>query len=201
MYLAMIALGTGGKIYLAMIILSTFLMFAFDVHAQNRKTRRNICSLKQRAAQGNAAAQYNLGVMYVKGEGVPQDYKESLKWYRLAAEQGLAKAQYNLGVMYVKGEGVPKDYKEAVKWYRLSAEQGYAEAQNSLGVMYRDGQGVPKDYAIAYAWLNLATANCEPEKQKKYSEVRGGLIKLMTPSQIAEGKRLTREWFDKYKKK
>ena len=45
-------------------------------------------------------AQYNLGVMYDNGDGVPQDYKEAVKWYRLAAEQGDASAQYNLGLMY-----------------------------------------------------------------------------------------------------
>ena len=40
------------------------------------------------AEQGNASAQYNLGVMYANGRGVPQDYAEAMKWYRLAAEQG-----------------------------------------------------------------------------------------------------------------
>ena len=59
--------------------------------------------------------QYNLGVMYNEGEGVPLDDKESVKWYRLAAEQGDAQAQSNLGVMYDNGEGVPEDDKEAVK--------------------------------------------------------------------------------------
>ena len=46
------------------------------------------------------------------------DYKEAVKWYRLAAEQGGAEAQNNLGHMYDKGEGVAQDYKEAEKWYR-----------------------------------------------------------------------------------
>ena len=63
------------------------------------------------AEQGDAMAQNNLGVMYQKGEGVPQDYKEAVKWYRLAAEQGHATAQTNLGGMYYKGQGVPEDYK------------------------------------------------------------------------------------------
>ena len=54
------------------------------------------------AKQGNASAQFNLGLMYRKGQGVPQDYKTAVKWYRLAAEQGNASAQFNLGVMYDK---------------------------------------------------------------------------------------------------
>ena len=62
------------------------------------------------AEAGYDVAQFNLGVMYDNGQGVLQDYKEAVKWYRLAAEQGYADAQYNLGVMYDNGEGVPQDY-------------------------------------------------------------------------------------------
>ena len=54
------------------------------------------------AEQGDAIAQYNLGVMYERGDGVLKDFSEALKWYRLSAEQGYASAQYNLGVMYDK---------------------------------------------------------------------------------------------------
>jgi len=55
------------------------------------------------AEQGNAGAQFNLGVMYDEGQGVPQDYAEAVKWYRLAAERGFANAQYELGVKYATG--------------------------------------------------------------------------------------------------
>jgi TPR repeat protein len=54
--------------------------------------------------------------MYVKGEGVPQNYPEALNWFRKAAEQGLASAQGNLGFMYLNGEGVPQNYPEALNW-------------------------------------------------------------------------------------
>ncbi len=75
--------------------------------------------LRPLAEQGDAAAQYNLGVMYYGGYGVPQDYAEAVKWYRKAAEQGNAPAQYNLGVMYHTGQGVPQDYVQAHMWYNL----------------------------------------------------------------------------------
>ena len=75
--------------------------------------------------------------------GVPQDYAEAVKWYRLAADQGYASAQSNLGIMYDEGRGVPQDYAEAVKWYRLAADQGDADAQINLGSMYANGQGRP----------------------------------------------------------
>ena len=55
---------------------------------------------KPLAEQGDASAQFNLGLMYYDGEGVPQNYKTAVKWYSLAAEQGYADAQFNLGLMY-----------------------------------------------------------------------------------------------------
>ncbi len=76
------------------------------------------------AEQGDAAAQYNLGLMYDVGTGVPQDYKKALIWYTKAAEQGYVWAQYNLGLMYAEGKGVPEDYKQALIWYTKAAEQG-----------------------------------------------------------------------------
>ena len=91
------------------------------------------------AEQGLADAQYNLGVMYAKGEGVPHDYAEAGKWFRMAAEQADADAQYILGVMYYNGQGVPQDYAEAVKWFRMAAEQGHAGAQNNLGFILPPG--------------------------------------------------------------
>jgi len=80
------------------------------------------------AEQGNAIAQFNLGVMYHDGKGVPQDYTEAMKWYRLAADQGGAGAQYNLALMYKDGESVPRDYVHAYMWFSLSATHGYQEA-------------------------------------------------------------------------
>ena len=76
------------------------------------------------AEQGTATAQFNLGLMYYKGQGVSQDYKTAVKWYTLAAEQGFATAQYNLGFMYRKGQGVIKDNVYAHMWGNISASNG-----------------------------------------------------------------------------
>ncbi|MGR5145551.1 tetratricopeptide repeat protein [Photobacterium alginatilyticum] len=70
------------------------------------------------AQQGHERSQFILGHMYDEGEEVDQDFKEAVKWYRLAAEQGFAVAQNNLGVKYQKGQGVGQNDQEAVKWYR-----------------------------------------------------------------------------------
>ena len=86
--------------------------------------------------QGNPKAQNELGYMYKKGDGTPQDYKEAIKWFTKSAEQGDAYAQYNLGFMYDNGKGIPQDYREAIKWYTKSADQGHVNAQFNLGNMY-----------------------------------------------------------------
>jgi len=112
--------------------------------------------LRQLAEQGDASAQYNLGLMYDNGTGVPQDYAEAARLYRLAADQGHTSAQYNLGLMYTKGTGVPQDYAEAAMLYRLAADQGDDWAQNNLGFMYDNGYGVPQDYDEAVKWYRLA---------------------------------------------
>ena len=108
--------------------------------------------------KGDGEAQFYLGEMYDNGHGVPQDYREARRWYRLAAAKGHADAQFNLGVMYDNGHGVPQDYKEAVRWYRLAAEQGDVQAQFVLGLMYDNGTGVAQDYIQSHSWLNLAAS-------------------------------------------
>ena len=141
------------------------------------------------AEQGNANAQYNLGIMYDKGRSVIQNYKTAMKWYRRAGKQGNASAQYALGLIYDSGQGVPQDYKTAVKWYRLSAKQGYASAQGSLGVMYAFGNGVLKDYVYAHMWGNIAATN----GYELGAKLRDDFEKKMTFADISYAQKLARE--------
>jgi hypothetical protein len=97
-------------------------------------------------------------------------------------------AQSLLGLSYEKGQGVPVDYVQAARWYRKAAEQGSGHAQFLLGGMYFEGKGVPKDLVQAYAWFNRAAPQNEGA-----AELRDSLQKFMTPTQIAEGKRLSSE--------
>lgn len=108
------------------------------------------------AEEGNANAQRELGLMYDKGEGVPQDYAEAMKWYRRAADQGDALAQINIGAMFSTGEGVSQNHAEAVKWWRLAADQGNADAQTRMGLMYSNGTGVPQNDVEAVRLYRLA---------------------------------------------
>jgi TPR repeat protein len=134
------------------------------------------------AEQGQAKAQFNLGYMYDKGNGVTQDYAEAVKWYRKAAEQGDADAQNNLGNRSYNGEGVTQDYAEAVKWYRKSAEQGHANAQFNLALMYANGEGITQDKITAHMWYNIAAAN----GNKRAIEGRDKVAKTLTVEQLVK---------------
>jgi hypothetical protein len=121
--------------------------------------------LQQRAAQGNAAAQFTLGSCYANGRGVPRNYAEAVKWYYASASRGYAAAQYRLGVCYVAGLGVPRNDVTAVAWYRKAAAQAYPAAEDSLGVCYYTGRGVAQNYPAGERWCRLAAAQGYPLAQ------------------------------------
>ncbi len=93
-----------------------------------RNSQQDIDRLRQAAEQGEASAQVTLGVLYARGKGVLENYREAVNWFRAAAEQGFSLAQFNLGFLYAKGKGVPKDYVEAYAWMNLAAAQGHGKA-------------------------------------------------------------------------
>jgi TPR repeat protein len=89
---------------------------AYDRH-DNATAARIFLQLAER---GDAKAQLNIGLMYAKGDGVPQNFAESASWYQLASERGEPTAQYLLGLMFDKRQGVPQDYVLAYKWLNLA---------------------------------------------------------------------------------
>ena len=84
------------------------------------------------ADQGSTWAQTNLGLLYVAGEGVPQDQAKGFALLRKAADRNDSYAQYNLGWAYESGTGVPRDTQEAIKWYRKASNQGHEQANARL---------------------------------------------------------------------
>jgi TPR repeat protein len=168
---------------------------AYDLALERGDYAEALRQIRPLAEQGNAAAQYNLGLLYGNGQGVPKDDAQARQWYEKAAAQGRADAQVSMGILYDYGRGVPQDYKKAVYWYRLSAKQGNDLAQRQLGLMYEHGDGVQQDYVQAYMWYTLGAAN----GAKRGAALRDALAKRMPPDQIAEAERLAREWKPKSK--
>ena len=150
------------------------------------------------AGRGDVRASCWLGFMYQNGKGVRRNSSEAATWYRKAADLGCPRAAYRLGRMHETGEGVPLNVAEAAKWYRNAAEQGNADAQEGLGALCARGAGVTQDYVEAYMWLDLAARRSRPpatggDAAKKRDSIASG----MTPAQVAEARRLAREWIPK----
>ena len=125
------------------------LLFVALIGVSLPASAENFSETMKAAEQGNANAQYNLGLAYVNGNGVTKNYDEAVKWCRKAAEQNIAAAQYLLAEMYLQGNGVAQNYAEAMKWYGKAAEQGSADSQHNLGVAYAEGKGVTQNTAEA----------------------------------------------------
>ena len=134
--------------------------------------------------------EYNTGLMYYKGEGVPQDYAEAANWFILSAKKGYAPALYSLGHMYSRGNGVPQSMAQAFKHFSLAAEQGYPAAQFAVGYMYAKGQAVPQDKMLSHMWLNLAAASDVSEA----AALRDQMAKMMTPEELGKAQRMAVEW-------
>lgn len=142
------------------------------------------------ARRGDASAQGYLGVLYAKGQGIPQDDKEAARWLRLAAEQGNATAQTNLGALYAKGRGVPQDDKEAARLFHQAAVQGDVTAQFSLGVMYDVGRGVALNAVVACAWYTLAMENGDEVAR----DFRVATQKTMTADEIEMSRQIAEQF-------
>lgn len=144
---------------------------------------------RKAAEQGNAEAQYFLGLMYYRGQGISQDFTKAAYWYRKAAKQGNAKAQYPLGKMYYLGRGVSRNFVLATQWYSKAAEQGIIDAQYVTGVMYYRGQGVSKNFIQAAQWYRKAAEQGKVEAQFD-------LIKMYYNGRISKDF-IETEWFPK----
>lgn len=115
------------------------------------------------AQEGNADAQYNLGLLYHKGWGVARDMKQAQEWYTQAANQGQTDAMYNLGVMYASGDGVFRSDRQALPLFEHAAARSHLPSMYNLGVMYAYGFGTGQDAAKAVELWTRAAEQGNPE--------------------------------------
>jgi TPR repeat protein len=105
------------------------------------------------AKHGDITAEYNLGMLYLEGDGVPPNAKQAVDWLTKAAQHGHVQAMCNLGVVLAIGaEQVPADVPAAIKWLKRSANKGDSLAKQALSKIYREGRGVPKNIDEANRW-------------------------------------------------
>ena len=125
----------------------------------------NISELKNKAEQGNAEAQYSLGVCYRCGDGVEKNLEEAIKWYRKAAEQGYAKAQYNLAVCYYNADGVIQNNVKALAWASAAYANGDNEATKAMRVIKQKMTSTQIEQALKLA-ENYANGIFDENKKK-----------------------------------
>ncbi|SVB45789.1 uncharacterized protein METZ01_LOCUS198643, partial [marine metagenome] len=133
------------------------------------------------AAEGNADAQYALGVAYFKGEGVSRDLNDSMKWFEQAANSGNVQAMFNLGAAYWEGNGTRQSYAEAVEWWEKSAAAGQSAAQYNLGLAYYLGKGAEQDLDQALKWIRQSAENGHSGAQKVLSVIEKELAQIAIP--------------------
>lgn len=146
------------------------------------------------ADRGDSKAQYQLSIMYDKGQGVTQDYKEALRLVELSAEKGNDSAQLSLGFIYDVGRGVTQSYEKAFAYYRRSADQNNHEAQFYVGFSYAHGKGVGRDYVKAHMWYNISAAMGYKFAENARDEIE---LKYMTKTQIEKAQDMARQCIEK----
>ena len=129
------------------------------------KTSDLISVTKEKAENGDADAQYRLGLMFANEDGVPLSPTEAVDWYRKAAEQGHVQAQIHLGECYLAGTGVSAEPAKAARWFMSAAEKGDVASQNRVGAMFDLGLGLPQDPLDASVWYRRAAERGLAEAQ------------------------------------
>jgi SEL1 protein len=120
-----------------------------------RKDGRIIDTNKRGSEKLAARAAGFIGRMYLRGDGVEQNFERAKMWFDLGKEYGDAQSQYGLGLMMLNGYGVPRNVALATQLFKAAADQDYAYAQVELGVLYLD-QGGSEDLRVASNYFELA---------------------------------------------
>lgn len=113
-------------------------------------------ALATSASQGNAVAEFNLGVRILARAHTSDERATAVAWIRRAADANLAMAEARMGSMYLNGIDVPQDTAAAIQWLQRAAKHGAPAAQLQLGQLYAFGALLPVDKAKAYYWYSVA---------------------------------------------
>ena len=100
--------------------------------AAQRPRVMSLADLRKLADRGDADAQWQIGVRYHNGDGVPHDDAQAMQWFHRAAEQGHVTAEATLGAYYWAGRGVPQDLSQAYFWSALALAQGDENSKSRL---------------------------------------------------------------------
>ncbi len=154
--------------------------------AQTGKYQLALRTLTPLAENGSARAQMNLGLIYLKGDGVKKDPKVAFSWYLKAAEQGIMEGQFRVGQMYQDGEGVEQNPVEALKWFLSSAKQGDTNSQVMISAALALGEVVKRDVWGALFWAYAAKIEGSEDADPIVQMLERALLKKIDPSKLKQ---------------
>ncbi len=120
------------------LFLPSLTLAATSIHVEENGTPAAFSWYQEKAEQGDAEAQYNLGVMRETGWSVSVDAKKAVRWYREAAKQAHADAKFRLGMLYYLGIGARQSDIKGQKWIRAAAKQNHPLAKNIYQKVFGD---------------------------------------------------------------
>ncbi|MDQ6988986.1 MAG: tetratricopeptide repeat protein [Mariprofundaceae bacterium] len=124
-----------------------------------------------KAASSSAKAQFNLGFIYARGDGVTPDDEKAIHFWRLANKNGSRRAQMMLGLFYDLGRGVGRSEKQAVEWYQKAAQAGDENALYNLAVLFYNGRGIDRDYQRAAEYFKIIAQANNTDAQNIYGSL------------------------------
>ncbi len=127
--------------------------------------------LASSAKLGNPKAAYNLALLYLEGQTLPQDVRRAAELLRVAADAGNPEAQYALATFYKEGTGVEKDPEKAVRLLQAASLAGNVDAEVEYAIAMFNGTGTPKNQPAAVALLRKAAKQNSPIAQNRLARV------------------------------
>jgi len=133
-------------------------------------TKKSVSWLKK-SAQTDKKSQFNLGLIYARGDGITPDDDAALYWWKEAEKNGSQQAKVMLGLFYNLGRGVGRSEKEAVVWYEKAATSKNLNAIYNLGVLYYNGRGIDRNYDKAAQYFETLAYQGDIEAQNIYASL------------------------------
>lgn len=140
------------------LLLSCFCGFAYPAHSAATERGSEIDGIRRAAINGDAEAQWRLGVALDQGASNAADLTEAVEWFQKAMAQGNAKAHASMAMMYATGRGVPVDFALSRELYSRAAKLGEAHGFYGIGILHARGEGVEADIVEAHAWMMVASS-------------------------------------------
>jgi len=187
-----------GMVYFAFKLIFLYLAIVAPSFSSDRIAQAHEClriqdfdcaflNFKLEAKLGDAEAQYNLGIMYERGESVKESKGEALRWFSKAANNGYVKAQLSLGLHY----GIYDDFYEAIKWLREAGNNGEPLAQYLMARYHRYGRGTTKNIEMAVEWYLKAS-------EQGYTSAQNEIAKMYEKGdEISPDKEVSIFWYGK----